>query len=491
MRPTDLRGFVGGAYKAASWKASNQRCLNLYLEEDPEQGAVLYGTPGHLQIAAVGAAPVLAMLATPSGLLIVTADGVYWATGASPSGLTGLTTVSSLGSSYAVLGQAGDQILMVNGDQGYAIDRISQTFTPVPTSGGFPVNPLTCTAVDGYFLAHGPDTDQVFYSNPFDPLTWDALDFIVAENLNDKTQRVIAVERELYLIGTISTEIWATNASTDPNADAFERIQGTYIPYGTSAPLSAAVIGQSLFFLSQDENGGNVIIKCRGLQWERVSTHAIEQEISTYSVTNDAYGFVYQQRGHPFYVITFPSARKTWVYDLATGLWHERSTRILDPVQPDQTAPFSYVDGAWAARCHAFFNDYNLIGSNQGPGVSILSPDYYSDNGVDIVRLRTSPHVSKLEEEMTLSTFEVVFRPGVGNGTGLGPSNDPIARLRISRDGGRQWGPARSVIIGKQGDYLARSRWNRLGRARDFVAEVTVSAQVPVAINRAVMTLTP
>src|SRR5690606_253309 len=40
----------------------------------------------------------------------------------------------------------------------------------------------------------------------------------------------------------------------------------------------------------------------------------------------DAFCFAFTHAGHKFVVITFPTADATWVFDLATGLWHERVT---------------------------------------------------------------------------------------------------------------------------------------------------------------------
>lgn len=486
MAKVPFRGFVGGAYKAASWKASAQRCINLYPEDDPEKGLVLYGTPGQSQLSTVGNAPILAMEATPSGLLIVTGDGAYWATGIENGVLLGLSQILVANSPYAVIAQAGDQLMFVNGDAGFAINRVTQTYTQI-TSPGFPPSPRSCAAVDGYFIVHGTDTDQFFWSEPFNPAVWDATEFAVAENMNDKLQRAITMERELYLIGATSTEIWANVGGVD----VFDRIQGTFVPYGTSAPLSAATIGQSLFFLSQDQNGGAVVVRVRGLQSARVSTHALESELRTYPTLVDAYALVYQQRGHQFYCLTFPTAGKTWVLDLSTELWHERSSQVPDPFSPDQTAPISRVPGAWLPRCHAYFAEQNLVGDRLSNVVSILSENTPSERGVDIVRVRSSPHVTKNMDEFTIAMIEVDFQPGVGNGTGLGPGNNPEAMLRISRDGGKTFGPSRRVSIGRQGEYLARARWNRCGRSRDFVAEVSFSAPVSVAISGAYLDLTP
>lgn len=57
----------------------------------------------------------------------------------------------------------------------------------------------------------------------------------------------------------------------------------------------------------------------------RISTHAIEHQIQQYSILYDAVGYIYQEEGHMFYMLSFPSADATWCYDIASGLWHERA----------------------------------------------------------------------------------------------------------------------------------------------------------------------
>lgn len=481
-----FEGFVGPAYKSASWKASTQRAVNLYPEGDPEKGLVYFPAPGHTQIGTRGTGPVLAMEPTPSGLVIVTADSVSFVQDIQANAFVGASTVGTVGSGYAILAQAGNQVMMVNGTQGYYFDRTNPAPTLLTISDtDFPTNPQSCCALDGYFIVHGPNDDRFYWSAPFDPSSWNALDFASAENLNDKLQRAIVVERDLYLIGSQSTEIWATTGT----ADVFDRIQGTYIPYGTIAPLSAGVIGQALFWLAQDDNGGGVVIQARGLQSKRVSTHAIEQEWASYTTLTDAYCLTYQQNGHLFYCLTFPSAGKTWVFDLATQLWHERSSRIPDPTQPE-TAPISYVDGAWRARCHAYFAGLNLIGDSRGPTISRLSPTIYSENAVDMVCKRVSPHIMDKHEYRTCLEVEFLFQPGVGLSGGGTQNTDPVAMLRVSKDGGQNYGPVRTSTLGKQGEYRTIINFHRLGRARDFVLELSMSAQVFRPISAAYLDIT-
>jgi hypothetical protein len=468
-------GFVGPAYQGASWKASTQRAVNLYPEGDPEKGLVYYPTPGLTGIGTLSTSPTLALETTPSGMVVVSASDVYFAAGINAGSFTTSALVGSTGSAYAIIAQAGDRVMFVNGNQGFWFDRTAAV--PVLntiTDPAFPVNPQSCAALDGYFIAHGPNDDKFYWSSPFDPSTWNALDFASAENLNDNLQRAIVVERELYLIGSQSTEIWATTSS----ADVFDRIQGTFIPYGTVAPQSASVIGQALLWLAQDANGGAVVMQARGLQSKRVSTHAIEQEITGYATLTDAFSLAYQQNGHLFYVLTFPTAGKTWVYDLATQLWHERSSRVADPSQPDQSAPISYVQREWRARCHAYFQGVNVIGDSRSGLLSSLSTSVYAENGVDMICQRVSPHVMDKNVYRTCSEVEFLFQPGVGLNSGGSQNTDPQAMLRVSKDGGRTWGATRQSALGVLGSYRDRVSFSRNGRARDFVFELTTSAQV-------------
>jgi len=67
------------------------------------------------------------------------------------------------------------------------------------------------------------------------------------------------------------------------------------------------------------------VYRNNGYNAQRVSTHAVEWQIQQYNVLNDAIGYSYQQDGHSFYVLTFPTANATWVFDVSTGAWHERA----------------------------------------------------------------------------------------------------------------------------------------------------------------------
>jgi hypothetical protein len=58
----------------------------------------------------------------------------------------------------------------------------------------------------------------------------------------------------------------------------------------------------------------------------------------------------------------------------------------------------------------------------------------------------------------------------------------PQAMLRWSSDGGRTWSSESWAGIGRVGEYKARVRWRRLGRARDRVYELTISEPCKVVV---------
>ncbi len=62
-----------------------------------------------------------------------------------------------------------------------------------------------------------------------------------------------------------------------------------------------------------------------------------------------------------------------------------------------------------------------------------------------------------------------------GRGAVVGQGDDPQVMLRLSRDGGHTWGDELWTSAGKIGEYQRRARYLRLGYARDWVAEITVT----------------
>ena len=77
-------------------------------------------------------------------------------------------------------------------------------------------------------------------------------------------------------------------------------------------------------WLGPNDQGLPIVWRASNYLPQRVSNHYVERQIQSYSTVSDATAYAYQEQGHTFYVLNFPTAGATWVWDVLTGVWHER-----------------------------------------------------------------------------------------------------------------------------------------------------------------------
>jgi hypothetical protein len=200
------------------------------------------------------------------------------------------------------------------------------------------------------------------------------------------------------------------------NADQpIERIQGAFIEHGCAAPQSVAKLDNTVFWIGRDSNGQGTVWRANGYTPQRISTHAIEYALQSYSQISDAIAYTYQQDGHAFYVLTFPQANKTWCYDAATGAWHERSYRNTTTGN----------DERHRSNCLIYFGGVHVVGDYADGRVYALDPDYYTDDGDPLVSVRTCPVVSNSPNRLFHQCLTIEIEEGVGL-DGLAPYSNGI-----------------------------------------------------------------
>lgn len=461
--------FVGGSYESRSKTLDAQRTINLYPEMSesgpgPSKSVVaLIGTPGLALWATLAGGRIRGVIRFSATLAIaVCGANVYSLTTA---GTATLITNIAPGSNLVSMASNGTVVMLVDGTPtSYAITPASAT--GVPFSNGAVVGADRVDFIDGYFVFNKIDTGQFqitkLYSTAIDPLA-----FATAEGAPDKLLSLIVDHRELWLFGETSTEVWFNSGNVD---FPFERIQGAFIEQGCAAKFSVAKMDNTVYWLTADDRGQGIVQRARGYQPQRISTHALEFAIASYARIDDAVAFTYQQEGHSFYMLSFPTANKTWVFDASTNLWHERAWR--DP-----------ADGSLdrhRAQCHMAFAGANIVGDWENGNLYRLNLDTYTDNGAFIQRTRACSHLATDYKWQFFSALQIDMEPGVGIPSGQG--SNPQAMLRWSDDGGFTWSNQMWAKIGKIGERRTRVRWRRLGKSRDRVFEVTISDPVKVAI---------
>jgi hypothetical protein len=201
----------------------------------------------------------------------------------------------------------------------------------------------------------------------------------------------------------------------------------------------------------------------------------VENIIANYALVSDAIGFVYEEAGHVFYVLTFPTADATWVHDatasalLGKACWHQRAS--FDPVLAQYHRD--------KANCYMDMQNLRLVGDFASGQIHQMSRQFYTDAGTPLRAQRRTKHVWKREERtrVSQSSLQIEFSPGQGLQQGQG--QNPQCMLRWSNDGGYTWSGEHWLPIGVAGNFKNRAKINRLGRARDRVYEMNVSDPIP------------
>jgi hypothetical protein len=340
-------------------------------------------------------------------------------------------------------------------------------WTVLPTTDGAFEGGGTVDITDNYFIYNKPDSQLWAASDLLSPIT-DPLSFASKDGSPDDLVALIVDRREVYLLGEMSSEVWIDSGGVP---FPFTRIPGTSTQQGIAAQWSCARMGNSFAYVSKNNRGEAMIVRMNGYFPERISTHAVETTLVNQNVS-DALAWTYQLEGHEVYVVTFPSVGEnglTWAYDNTTGLWHKWLYR-------NNQNQFERHRG----NCCAFFNQQVLVGDYENGKIYQVAREFYTDDGQPIRRIRRAPHILSDLQRQYFHELQIQFQPGVGLSTGQG--EDPQAMLRWSNDGGSTWSNEYWTSIGKQGKYLNRAIWRRLGWSRDRVFEVSISDPVKAVI---------
>lgn len=462
--------FVGPSYQARSTYVNAERALNCYVEINPSSRAptALYGTPGLRKVATLPTSGCRGSIVVGSFAWVVYGKAVYRVSSNYNFTLTGNINT---GSGMVGMATNGTQILIVDGLTGYVINVAANTIAPI-TDVDFPNGVTHVDYMNSYFIVNGNKTQQFYISDLLDGSSWDGTDFASAEGSPDTAVGLIVDHQELWLFGANSAEIWVI---TDDPIFPFQRSGNAFVEHGCIASRTIKKLDNTVFWLGGDDRGYGVIWRANGYTPQRVSNHDIEHAISLYSTINDAIAFTYNQEGHAFYVLTFPTEGKTWVYDVATDMWHERAWR--NPITGELSQ--------WRAVAHCVLNGKHLVGDARDGRLYVLDSEYYLDDSDPILRLRASQTQTQLQNRLFYSRLQVDAQTGIGLTNGQG--NNPTLMMRYSNNGGQSWSDYRNSTLGSIGDYDARCQYNRLGAGRNRVWEISMTDPCPFVIIGAVV----
>ena len=542
--------ILGSSYVARSVNAADSRMVNLFPEIVPEGGkepAFLNRAPGLRLLANMGDGPIRGMWQFNGFGYAVSGEVLYkidtlWRT-------TPIGTVA--GSTGPVsMSDNGTQLFVACNGPSFIYNSLTNEFKQIDDPD-FP-GAVTVGYLNGYFVFNEPNSQRLWITELLDGTSIDPLDFASAEGSPDGLVSLLVSHREAWLFGTNSVEVWYDSGAAD---FPLTPVQGAFNEIGCIAAFSVAKLDNGIFWLGADARGRGIVYRASGYTATRISTHAVEWQIQQYADMTDAIAYTYQQDGHAFYVLIFPSANTTWVFDVATSMWHERA---------------AFINGSFTrhrSNCQMSFGSEVVVGDHELGNIYAFDLNVFTDDGAVQKWLRswraiptgqndlkrTAQHSLQLDAETgainsdvfsdvfiedlsdpdqkllaenddvlvyeTVGTDSLLTESGdiivqedgsfmyydgaptqiggailVEVGTVVSIPLDPQVMLRWSDDGGHTWSNDHWRSMGMTGQYGRRVLWRRLGmtlKLRDRVYEVSGTDPVKIAIMGAELIMSP
>ncbi|ARO14431.1 hypothetical protein BVG79_01085 [Ketogulonicigenium robustum] len=426
--------FVGNSGRDRDNIAANtSRLVNCYLEETTGGKWAFKSVLGSKPHAAMAGVFVRAM-AEVGGLIYVVCGGALWTVDAAGS-VVRLADIPD--SDQTSISSNNGAITIAAGGEYFLWDGSTLT-TP---SGGAFEDVSSVEFVDYYTMMTEAGGRRIQWTAQAAPETLNGLYFATAEGRDDLIVRGVTLGSLFVVFKAASHELWYNTGGA--GAQAFARVTGGVRDVGLAgydliAKLPSSGSGQAAFVGSD----GRLYLFTGGTA-NAVSTRPVETAIAQCEALSV---LAYEDEGHTFVALVFRD-EVAWVYDLTTGLWHERAEGA------DQRP--------WSARRSVKLGRKWYVGQNGGQIVELVRSN--RDGVTPLFREATSSTLTMDGQRFLTRELEFFPRQGISSAD---------VQLSLSRDGGMTWTRDKPRPMGGQGNYGKRLIWRNLGQARSLTARI-------------------
>jgi hypothetical protein len=463
-----------------SFPVSRQRRLNCYIEQrssfsnfsiqGPDKTPIaLYGTPGLTLLVNTGTAPVRGARTIPYlvATYYVAGNTVYVLN--SGGGSTAIGTINTATGYVGMTdsGENGLQLLIVDGLNGWIVNLTNNSLTQI-TDPNFPNGATTATFLGGYFIVNKPASGEFFWSNVYNGLVWNALQFATAEYDPNNLLAVTVNLGQLLLWCERTIEVWTLSG----DSRIFARIGGSAVQWGLGSVYSIDFFGDNVIYLAKNRMGMFQVALLQGTTSTPISTAEVEYDLNQQGAPQQATAYSYLYYGHMMYQINFPN--KSYLYDGTSNAWSEIGSSPLGVNPPGR----HYGNIRFELNAIPYVCDY------RNGNIYRVDAFNYTDNGDPIICIFHMKHVFEPNLGFqTIDEFQIDMETGVGTVSGQGVN--PQVMFSVSRDGGRTFGNERLLAIGAIGNYSNKCFALGVGCSRDFVAKIKISDPVKRAFANA------
>lgn len=419
---------------------SGERLVNLFARKTDDAVAplALLGRGGLVEYARLPG-PVRAMVEMGGQIYAVAGGRVWRMYGPTPTEVgrvaDGPTTVAANISEIAIT--AGGNYYVCNGST-------TTRYTPGALTRAHGVE-----YADGYFIVIGSASDRddaVQISALDDGTAFNALDFAFAETSPDPLVGILRDHGEIYLFGTRTIQVFYNSGDAD---FPFTPNRGAGMEHGCIGGETVAKADNAVFWVRPD----GAVQRSFGSSPEVISTSEVKDALASSTVAG---AHTFSERGAEFYAVSREGGT-TLVFDISTGLWHERSTGLLY--------------GPWAATCSLMIDGATYLGCGDGR-IATMGQGVFTDFDGPLMAEAVSLPVEQAGERFRVARLHMNVRGG-----GV-LDRAPRAMLQLSRDG-VTWGGEKWRDIGGRGNYWRRATWHNLGLFRRAQARIRITDPVP------------
>lgn len=453
--------ITNGFYESAALPISAQECTGWYVSNVLTEGLaqqVLFGTPGINEVTNTGIISQVnrgshtknGIAYVVNGTTLYSVDRTVDINGVETYTNTALGTV--LGTSRVLMESINDQLMIVvpNGN-GYIFDETAGTPFQQILDADFSAFGaiLSLEVIDGFFIVNTVEKTLIA-SDPNNGLSWNALNFTVVASDPDSVPGIIVLNSQLFAVGRTVTSVYNNQGAsvgfplTQLNDYEFDK--------GVFAPFTLVKSNQTFMMIGGGIDESPAVWQFTGNGYKKISTPALDALLDSFTDTeiSEAFAWSYAKRGAFF--VGFTIANITIVYDLATGLWHERKS-----VKDEDNIRYR-VNSMTTAYGHI------IVADSIDGRIGILDNDILTEYGKEIRRVVSSPNFSDGLNSRRVPMIELTVESGVGNAA----RKDPVITMDFSDDGGDTFTYQRARKIGKIGETNKRLVWYKNGRFSRF-----------------------
>lgn len=351
----------------------------------------------------------------------------------------------------------GNRVFIANGGNLYAFNSAGGKTNVYTTDSDSPSATTHVGYLDGYILANVSGDVKFKWSDVEDYSSWSALSFASAIGNPDYVNALHVKDREIYLFGVNSVEIWENDGRTP-----FSRIPGGYLEVGTSSPYTVTLTENSMVWFESRRR----VVEFSGRQIEYVST-PFDKEFESLPEVLQAYSIRKKILGQDLIEFHFPDSGKAYCWNRTSNTWGRLGE--WNSQLPGYNLP------RWGSYTYATDWGRHLAGDREDPTLYFTSDTYKDDNGTPIRLYRLTGH---LDFGTSINKRATELRVRLRRGA-LSYSTTPKLMLRW-RDNNRYWSQEHEIELGDLGetDIIWRIDTRGIFRTRQYEFSATDAVDI-------------